>query len=161
MNVKGLQRRGATARQKIGRCVSSAVQPNIGFQMQNKCISKSSARPSPPCTCLLIERDHKPAHEFLAEYGWHDGTEFLVRRLFKKWACPLVIIIRTPDGTLRSVSIGNIESLIGGIRHAFDFIAQLGYGHCKSRWIVNCTPPVAFIALNELQVDAYRFLEAV
>jgi hypothetical protein len=80
--------------------------------------------------------------------------------LFKKWDCPLVIIIRTPNGVLNSISIGNTESLIGAIREAF-MVTEHGYGHCRSRWIICCTPPVAFVALAELQVDAYRFLEAI
>jgi hypothetical protein len=123
--------------------------------MQKKCISKSNARPSHPCTCLVLERGHKPAHEFVAEYGQHDGLNFLVKRLFKKWECSLVIIIRTPDGVLNSVSIGDTISVIGGIRQAFVIIAELGYRHCRSRWIVNCTPPVALVALAELKYSPY------
>jgi len=70
-----------------------------------------------------------------------------------------MIIIRTPDGSLKSVSVGNRESVIRAIRLAFDMIAKFGYGHCRSRWIVCCTPPVYLAAMAELQVDAYRFLE--
>jgi hypothetical protein len=113
----------------------------------------------PPNTCLIVERGYKPGHDFVTEYGQADGLYFLVKRLFKQ--SPLVIVIRTPDGVLDSISIDDVTVLIKSIRLAFEVIKARGYGNLRSRWIVSCSQPTRLIAMAELQYDAFRFLGAV
>jgi hypothetical protein len=117
--------------------------------MQRKCTPSSLEEPSEPfqgCTCLVLERDHPSAHEFIAQF---DELAALVPRLFA--VALIVIIIRTPDGALNSISATNRVRIV----RALNFACQW-YPH--SRWGVLCTPPVALVAMAELRCDAYSFV---
>lgn len=105
--------------------------------MQKNRISKFSARPSPPCTCLVLERGHAAAHEFVDEMPDLD----FVRLRFTR--CEVVIVIRTPDGVINSVGCERQDTL-----HAIQHAQEEFVGRSDARWGVLCSPPLALAAMT-------------
>lgn len=112
----------------------------------SKSIGSVSVRPPEPCMCLVLERGHEPAHEFIADFP---ELEQLVSLRFT--GCEVVIVIRSPDGVLNSVGCDRTD-VIGAILHAIDV-----FGITHSRWGVLCSPAISLPAMA-LFNGTYDFL---
>ena len=111
-----------------------------------KCTSSDSVRPSPSCTCLVLERGHRPAHEFIADFP---ELEALARSQFQD--SEIVIVVRTPNGALNSIGC-EPHQLIGVISDSFKL-----FNIKNSRWGVLCSPLIAVPTMGLLSGAYDRF----